>query len=493
MSNYRVITGPFIYLLFEEMLRNNDFSKLLESNAIGSNGKTRFDLKEIAKMDNENNKKIFGKKNAKNRFDEEDDDVDNFVKSNRKSNAISDSSYRDRAHERRNEEKLHNETEISSDIVMDKSVLSSLSVEQTKYLGGDIENTHLVKGLDYRLLDKIRKEQSNSTIVTDKVVDIPVALPTAVETSKQNKTSNETTHSGNISTAVVNSLTTNRVQSEVYSSRTVSALGASLKQFLNIQSNIQSKTVVDHSTNTTAINSGSANKQLLKPVTTALTTLFQRMSYNFDVKPNNANYIPTTSILASTISTATVQDIYSEEDRSMNFILDDALLTKLQQCYSKLSMAKKLKKLTEKQVAPSVTSTGIAATSSSSSSMAAAVIKHDSISIFDDVIEKYEPSVDGCPLPIAITSTKQLFQQISNNSLVSKSGSNISSNKAPAESLLAPVKLLLQTIPSDVMQQQQQQHPDAFHLSTANNKNKAESFSAFDTEYDTIQMSRVSV
>ena len=31
----------------------------------------------------------------------------------------------------------------------------SLTFEETKYLGGDLEHTHLVKGLDYALLQKV--------------------------------------------------------------------------------------------------------------------------------------------------------------------------------------------------------------------------------------------------------------------------------------------------------------------------------------------------
>ena len=34
----------------------------------------------------------------------------------------------------------------------------SVTVEESKYLGGDIEHTHLVKGLDYALLNRRRKE-----------------------------------------------------------------------------------------------------------------------------------------------------------------------------------------------------------------------------------------------------------------------------------------------------------------------------------------------
>ena len=36
-------------------------------------------------------------------------------------------------------------------------VAPSLSVEETRFLGGDLEHTHLVKGLDYALLHKVRQ------------------------------------------------------------------------------------------------------------------------------------------------------------------------------------------------------------------------------------------------------------------------------------------------------------------------------------------------
>ena len=31
-------------------------------------------------------------------------------------------------------------------------------IQESKYLGGDMEHTHLVKGLDYALLEKVRTE-----------------------------------------------------------------------------------------------------------------------------------------------------------------------------------------------------------------------------------------------------------------------------------------------------------------------------------------------
>ena len=35
---------------------------------------------------------------------------------------------------------------------------------ESKFLGGDMEHTHLVKGLDYALLDKVRAEINNKEI-----------------------------------------------------------------------------------------------------------------------------------------------------------------------------------------------------------------------------------------------------------------------------------------------------------------------------------------
>lgn len=58
--------------------------------------------------------------------------------------------YRDRAEERRKGINPDYEDEIARLVNMD--------AEKTKYLGGDIKHTHLVKGLDYALLQKVRTE-----------------------------------------------------------------------------------------------------------------------------------------------------------------------------------------------------------------------------------------------------------------------------------------------------------------------------------------------
>ncbi|CAH8361467.1 unnamed protein product [Eruca vesicaria subsp. sativa] len=75
--------------------------------------------------------------------------------------------YRDRAKERReNQNPDYDPSELGSfhavappgavDIRAADAV--KLSIENSKYLGGDVEHTHLVKGLDYALLNKVRSE-----------------------------------------------------------------------------------------------------------------------------------------------------------------------------------------------------------------------------------------------------------------------------------------------------------------------------------------------
>ena len=117
------------------MLNNQDFSKLLSQP-----DKVRFDLKQIETWDKQNEARLKKKSlsTAKNATTESNDG------SSKEGNA-----YRDRAEERRkhivSEEQLHLE-----------NIASQLNAEQSKFLGGDLKHTHLVKGLDYALLRKNR-------------------------------------------------------------------------------------------------------------------------------------------------------------------------------------------------------------------------------------------------------------------------------------------------------------------------------------------------
>jgi len=42
-----------------------------------------------------------------------------------------------------------------------------LEIQESKYLGGDMEHTHLVKGLDYSLLNKVRREMDDDEDVDE--------------------------------------------------------------------------------------------------------------------------------------------------------------------------------------------------------------------------------------------------------------------------------------------------------------------------------------
>lgn len=107
-------------------------------------------------------KKPFSKKNGTNEEDDDDDDDDN-EESNRKAN------YRDRAAERRKQGGDHfDDSQLSTEELLKRTqaeVGDELDAkqlyEQSKYLGGDVQHTHLVKGLDFALLRKVRTDLEN--------------------------------------------------------------------------------------------------------------------------------------------------------------------------------------------------------------------------------------------------------------------------------------------------------------------------------------------
>ena len=68
--------------------------------------------------------------------------------------------YRDRAEERRRgiNPDYESANQLAAALPGDVDV-SKLSVEESKFLGGDIMHTHLVKGLDFALLQKVRGGQ----------------------------------------------------------------------------------------------------------------------------------------------------------------------------------------------------------------------------------------------------------------------------------------------------------------------------------------------
>src|SRR5690349_18576766 len=122
------------------MLGNKDFAQLVSSGGASGNGKVKFDLKQISKWDRENNKAFEGKKNPEVVFKEKEKKEDDWTTFG----------YRDRAQERRKGFNVEDEK-------VDETV-SQLDTDKTKMLGGDVEHTHLVRGLDFALLNKVRQD-----------------------------------------------------------------------------------------------------------------------------------------------------------------------------------------------------------------------------------------------------------------------------------------------------------------------------------------------
>ncbi|XP_053574576.1 protein Red [Bombina bombina] len=94
--------------------------------------------------------------------------------------------YRDRAKERRDGvNKDYEETELISTTAnyravgptaeADKSAAEKRRqlIQESKFLGGDMEHTHLVKGLDFALLQKVRAEIANKEREEDDIVEKP--------------------------------------------------------------------------------------------------------------------------------------------------------------------------------------------------------------------------------------------------------------------------------------------------------------------------------
>ena len=156
----RYVDNPEIIL----MLSNKEFSKFLAPSSAsvgggsggGGSDKTRFDLKQVKQWDREIKSKINGKpaKPPGRPVDRASGDATE--------DGGTGGLYRDRAQERR---KNDNVDYIADTMSADR--LKSFNIEQSKFLGGDEEHTHLVKGLDYILLQKMRRNTDPTTVQTN--------------------------------------------------------------------------------------------------------------------------------------------------------------------------------------------------------------------------------------------------------------------------------------------------------------------------------------
>lgn len=168
------------------MLSNRDFIEIVskkEDKEVFKDGKTRFDLKQIEKME---------RLNKKNKIKSGDDSDEEKLppgiaskKQKKKLNAgdAEDTAdvYRDRAFERRKD------LNVNEDAMRMEEVASKLDAEQTKFLGGDEEHTHLVKGLDYLLLQKNRQKTiSSSSSIPDNHSDAVLVVAAAAAKTVNN-------------------------------------------------------------------------------------------------------------------------------------------------------------------------------------------------------------------------------------------------------------------------------------------------------------------
>ncbi|CAD5219174.1 unnamed protein product [Bursaphelenchus okinawaensis] len=161
----------------EARLRNEDFRKLLETPSVRTSDKTLgantkpaalpaagFTHKQGQNAEKQKKKKF--NKFKPNKDAKEKTEIDELAEeSEQRLNEIMNK-YRDRAAERRKGDGGGLNVDIRSTISgirggdgdLDERERKKQEIDESKYLGGDIEHTHLVKGLDYSLLKKARSE-----------------------------------------------------------------------------------------------------------------------------------------------------------------------------------------------------------------------------------------------------------------------------------------------------------------------------------------------
>jgi IK cytokine len=147
-------------------LTNDDFRKLLMTPSASSTNREK--VVQSSKIELNSSKKKFANEAAERRK-EKKLYYASLMKEVKEREAELAEKYRDRAKERRENIKTGTESDFVSTTQNFRSVAPDFSlaenadrrrqiIEESKFLGGDLEHTHLVKGLDYALLQKIKAE-----------------------------------------------------------------------------------------------------------------------------------------------------------------------------------------------------------------------------------------------------------------------------------------------------------------------------------------------
>ena len=74
---------------------------------------------------------------------------------------------------------------------MDAAERRKQMIQESKFLGGDMEHTHLVKGLDYALLQKVRSELEQQELEEEDQMEQAVDNETEKEKEKEKKKDEE--------------------------------------------------------------------------------------------------------------------------------------------------------------------------------------------------------------------------------------------------------------------------------------------------------------
>ncbi|KAK0415827.1 hypothetical protein QR680_012141 [Steinernema hermaphroditum] len=182
-------------------LRNEDFRKLLGSVRQQSHNATpathSFTHRHHANSEPKKQPGSSAKKERQKRFREKQQERQ--TKASMKEEIEDDShlndilkNYRDRAAERRKGESSESRAAVDPLLASlngayravpgdpreaaDAALRRQQAIEESKYLGGDIEHTHLVKGLDYSLLNKVRSELARKGDDVDEEEEMEAAI-----------------------------------------------------------------------------------------------------------------------------------------------------------------------------------------------------------------------------------------------------------------------------------------------------------------------------
>mgnify|MGYP003385248093 CR=1 FL=1 len=520
------------------MLNQSDFSKLVAGKELkrsidGKNGdKVRLDTKEIAKIDRDIEREFTtgGSNRGKKRYSKGKLVSIDGESVNDDEDLEGETTYRDRAMERRKEENqsvpIHGHDEVSEplghnvDAHMSATVVQGLTAEQTKYLGGDFEHTHLVKGLDFAFLQKVKSQQakpdsssssssssSSGGAATSSgggvlgegggislpVVGIDNITPCSDLGLTIKRIFNQlalTTQpaSTSASTSAVNP--TSKFQGKGYANNTNSSTGPlppgitmphlppgisapGVSKPVQSAASTTAGTAGVASTRTTASHTPVLSATTKLPSTTSTPTmqLFRKMVYQYE-----CNFTSTIDLPAITIDNTRIlskaggdnhageegaDDVFTEVDRPMNYILDVGLTSKLKNVFSSASSSSGIskKEKTYRKVKSVTSGRNGSGGSSGGSSRSGGVRTHihqekppkvpESCSIFDDVVGKYIPDIADVPTPtapapatatatVAIGKINSIFDDIG-----AGGASTCASNPAETADLLAPVKSLL--------------------------------------------------